>query len=146
MHVDDFDSVFTQPIDPAMERARLAHDDCHDAELPDEAAAVPARRERRDHDRVLVAPLATGTAERIGLAMDGRVVILDPPIVPPAEQRAVAVEEGGADGDAPFGKSRPGFLNGNLEHCLVIPGSCRIIRHHRVPYSRSPASPKPGRM
>src|ERR1700722_6949814 len=64
-HVDDLDAVFTQPIDPAAKRRRLADDYLHDPELPDQAAAIPARRERRDHDRILVASLATGPAERI---------------------------------------------------------------------------------
>src|SRR6202030_2932942 len=72
--------------------------------------------------------LTTGTAKRVGLAMHGGVVLLDPPIVPAAEQRPVVVEEGGTDGDAPFGKAQPGFLNGNVEHCLVT-GLRRVTRH-----------------
>jgi hypothetical protein len=105
MHVDDLDAMFTQPIDPATKRARLAHDYFHDPELSDKAAAIPARRERRNHNRILVTSLTTGPAKRIGLAMDGGVVILDPPIVPSAEQRPVVVEECGTNGDAPFGKA-----------------------------------------
>src|ERR1700694_5933773 len=100
MHVDDLDAMFTQPIDPATKRARLAHDYFHDPELSDKAAAIPARRERRNHDRILVASLTTGPAKRIGLAMYGGVVILDPPIVSPAEQGALVVEERGANGNA----------------------------------------------
>src|ERR1700675_228443 len=114
MHVYDLAAMFTQPIDPATKRARLAHDYFHDPELPDKAAAIPTRRKRRNHNRILVASLTTGPAKRISLAMHGGVVVLDPPIVSSAEQRPVVVEECGTNGNAPFGKAQPGFLNGNV--------------------------------
>src|SRR6202043_66200 len=60
MHVDDLDAMFAQPIDSATKRARLAHDYFHDPELSDKAAAIPARRERRNHSGILVAPLTAG--------------------------------------------------------------------------------------
>src|ERR1700692_4073809 len=119
MHVDDLDAVFTQPVDPASKRARLAHDYFHDPELPDKAAAIPTRRKRRYHNRILVASLTTGPAKRIGLAMYGGVVVLDPPIVSSAEQRPIVVEDCGTNGNAPFGKAQLGFLNGDVEHGLV---------------------------
>src|ERR1700730_2553667 len=137
MHVDDLDTVFTQPVDPAAKRARLAHDYFHDPELTDEAAAIPAGRERRDHDRILVASLTTGPAKRIRLAVYGGVVILDPPIVSSAEQRSVVVEECGTDGDAPFGKTCLGLLEGNVEHCLVVVGR-HVIGSHTADLRRLP--------
>jgi len=40
--VDDAHAELAQPVDPALERPRLADDDAADAELPDQAAAVRA--------------------------------------------------------------------------------------------------------
>src|SRR5450755_3301560 len=45
-HIDDFDTVLTQPVNAPTKRTRLSHDHFHDAELSDETAAVPTRRER----------------------------------------------------------------------------------------------------
>ena len=45
MGVEDFGAVFTEPIDAALKIHRLADDDGADAELPDEAAAIPAGSE-----------------------------------------------------------------------------------------------------
>ena len=41
------------------------------------------------------------------------VIVLDPPVVPLPEQGPVAVEEGGADGDAALVQPEPGFLKGD---------------------------------
>ena len=58
VEVDDRDAVLAQPVDPALEGPRLADHDDRDAELADQAAAVPARRERRDHHGVAVGAAA----------------------------------------------------------------------------------------
>ncbi len=50
--------------------------------------------------------------------MDGWVVFLDPTVVAPPEQRPLAVEKRGADGDATLGQTKPGFLQRNAEHRL----------------------------
>src|SRR5689334_3558148 len=59
-HVDHLHAALAQPVDAALERARLADHDRADLELHDESAAVPAGGERRDHDGVAVAALAPG--------------------------------------------------------------------------------------
>ncbi|MEZ5259548.1 MAG: hypothetical protein R2705_22510 [Ilumatobacteraceae bacterium] len=74
-----------------------------DAELPDETGAVPARRQRRHHRRAAIAALPAGVAKGVGLAVHRRVVVLDPPVVAPPEQRAVGREQRGADRDPAFG-------------------------------------------
>src|SRR5215472_11751420 len=44
VEIDHLDAILAQPLDPAGERPALAHDDRADSELPDQPAAVPARR------------------------------------------------------------------------------------------------------
>src|SRR5687768_7989979 len=51
------DTVFLQPIDAAFEIYRFADDHSSYAELANEPAAVPARREGGDHDRVFIISL-----------------------------------------------------------------------------------------
>ena len=84
MQVDDLNAVLAEPVDPASEVDRLAYDYSGDAELADQSAAIPARRQRGNHDLVAIGALASCAAEGIGLSMDGRVVFLDPPIATPA--------------------------------------------------------------
>src|SRR3546814_3350764 len=83
--VDDLDAVLAQPLDPAVEVHRLAHHHRADVELPHQAAAVPARGERGDHDGVAIAALAAGLAEGVGFAVHGRGAFLHPAIVAAAE-------------------------------------------------------------
>ena len=111
--VDDLYAVFPEPVETAGEVDRLAEDHPADAELPDEAAAVPARSERRHHRLVAVTALAARLAERVDLAVDRRVVFLDAPVVPAAEQSSAPVEERGADRDAALREPQPGLLDRN---------------------------------
>src|SRR5690606_9900250 len=120
VEVDDLNALFAQPLVPALEVDRLAHHHRADAELPDQATAVPARRERGHHDGVAVGALAPGLAEGIGLAVHGRIVFLHPAVVATAEQGAVAAEQGRADRDAALGEALAGFLDGNGQQAAVI--------------------------
>src|SRR3546814_14496004 len=101
--VDDLDAVLAQPRNPAVEVHRLAHHHGADVELPHQAAAVPARGERGDHDRVAVAALAAGLAEGVGFAVHGRVAFLHAAVAAAAEQADVLVIERRADRAAAFG-------------------------------------------
>src|ERR1700754_4419689 len=65
--------VVSEPVDPALERARLPDHHRADPELADQPAAVPARRQRRDHDRVPVGAPAAGVLEGRGLTVQRRV-------------------------------------------------------------------------
>src|SRR6202034_2686823 len=68
--VNDLHAAFAQPVNPAAKGARFADHDGPDAELHYKTAAVPARRQRRDHYRVLVAASSPGLAECIRLTVD----------------------------------------------------------------------------
>src|SRR5258708_32961041 len=111
VEIDDLDAERAQPVDAALEGARLADDDLAEAELAHEAAAVPARRERRDHDEVAIAALAARAAEGVGLAVDGGVVLLHAAIVTAADECAVGAEDGCADGNAALGETGAGLLD-----------------------------------
>ena len=113
---DDPAAVLGHPGVAALEVACLADDHGADPELAQQPAAVPARRERGDHDAVGVVAPASGGPEGGRLGVHGGVAVLDPAVVPAAEQGAVLVEEGGADGDAPFGQTRAGLLQRDGEH------------------------------
>src|SRR5690606_33255561 len=98
-------ALFAQPVVAALEIDRLAHHHGTDPELLHQPAAVPARRERGDHDGVAVGALAAGLAEGVGFAVHGRIVFLYAAVVAAAEQGAVAGEQRGADRDATFGEA-----------------------------------------
>src|SRR6185436_15787498 len=69
VEVDHLDPVLAEPLDPALEGARLPDHDRPDAELADQPAAVPARRERGGDRDIAIGTAATGVAERLGLAV-----------------------------------------------------------------------------
>jgi len=62
-----------------------------------------------------VAPAAGGPEGR-RLGVHGGVAVLDAAVVPAAQQRAVLVEEGGADRDAALGEPVARLLHGDREH------------------------------
>jgi hypothetical protein len=120
VQVNDLHASLPQPVYSALECTRLPDYDLADAELNYQTAAVPARCQGRYHDLILVSKLATRLAEGIGLAMYGGVILLDPAIVSPTQQRSMLVEKGCPDWNPPFGESKPGLLQGNIEQRLVF--------------------------
>ena len=60
-----------------------------------------------------------GPAERVGLAVHGRVVVLDAAVVPATEQRPVRGEERSTDRDAALAQPRPGLLERDGEQLDV---------------------------
>src|SRR5690606_16518810 len=120
VEIDDLHALLAQPVVAALEVDRLAHHHRADTELPDQAAAVPARGQGGDHDGVAVGALAAGLAEGVGLAVHGRIVFLHPAVVAAAEQGAVGGEQGRADRDAALGQALAGLLDGDGEHGAVV--------------------------
>src|SRR4051794_6145058 len=135
VEVDHGHAALAQPIHAALEGARLADHDGPDPELAHETAAVPARRERRDHHRVAVGAPAPGIAERVGLAVDGRVVVLDAAVVPAAQQRPVGMEERRADRDPALGAPGPRLLERDLQHLLVVDHRASVARAARIGFA-----------
>src|SRR5512132_1638650 len=71
----DLDARPPEPVDPALEVPVLADEDPRDAELPDQAAAVPAGSQGRHHGRATVALLAAGLAAGVGLPVHRGLVL-----------------------------------------------------------------------
>lgn len=109
--IHDFDSIVSEPVDTAAKILGLADYHGADAELPDQTAAIPAGRERRDHNFVAIAFLPAGSAKGVGLAMRGRVAVLHPAIVASGKQFSVRIEEGCADRNAAFGEALASFAD-----------------------------------
>jgi len=110
----------------------LAHDQGAEAELADEAAAVPAGGEGGDHDEVAVGALAAGVAEGVGFAVDGGVVLLDAAVVATADEGAgwgaVGAEDGGSDGETAFGEAEAGFFEGYGQHSGIVGEGHSLLR------------------
>ena len=73
---------------PPWKRAAFAGHQGSETKLADQAAAVPARRERGDHDELAIAALAAGVAEGVGFCVGGGVVVLDAAIMAGADEIA----------------------------------------------------------
>ena len=92
MGVEDCDAVFAEPVDAAAKIHRFANDHCADAELADQAAAIPAGSESGHHDLVAVTSLPARFAKSIGLAMCGGIAFLHSAIVAAAQEFSIAFE------------------------------------------------------
>jgi hypothetical protein len=117
---DHLDSVLAEPVHAALEGFRFAHYDGANAKLPDKATAVPARRQRRDHDRVTIRTLATRLSKGVRLAVDRRIILLDAPVVSASEQFTVAGEQGCPNWNAALREAVAGFLNGDLQQLARV--------------------------
>src|SRR5690242_279723 len=84
--VDDLNAMIAQPIDAADKGAALTDNDSAESELPNEAATVPAGRERSDHDQIAITALAPGAAECIGFPVDTGIALLNAAIVAAADK------------------------------------------------------------
>ncbi len=120
IEVDHFYAERAQPIHAALKIATLADDDLAKTELADEAAAIPAGRERGDHDEIAVAALASGIAKGVGFSMKGWIAVLYAPIVAGADEFSIRVENRCADGNAAFGKTLASFRQCDAKERLVI--------------------------
>lgn len=112
----DLEAVVPQPVDASVEGPAFADDDGLESELADQAGAVPAGRERGDHNEVAVGALTSGVAEGVSLSVGGWVVVLDAAVVSRAQERAIGAEDRGSDGDASFGETLACFGDSDSEH------------------------------
>ena len=119
IEIDDVDAEGTKPVDAALEIAAFADDDGAEAELAKQAAAIPAWRERGDHDEFAVTRLASGVTERVRFAVEGWVAVLYATIVAGADQLPIGIENGGADGDAALVQALASFGESARKHRFV---------------------------
>ena len=91
-----------------------------ESELANEAAAIPARSKRCDHDEVTIARLAASVAESVRFAVKRRIAKLDATIAAGADEFSGGIENGSTDGNAAFGKSFARFRDGDGEKRGVI--------------------------
>lgn len=113
--VEDVNAGVAEPGEGSGEVLGFADEDGAEAELADEAGAVPAGGECGDEDEVAVGGLAAGSAEGVGFAVDGGVVLLDAAVSAGGEKVSFGGEDGGADGDAAFAEAEAGFGKGGGE-------------------------------
>ena len=118
--IDDLDSQGAEPVDSALKRVRLSPDHASKAELSNQTAAIPARRQCGDHGQFAIAALAAGVAKSIGFAVQRRIAVLYAPIVAGPHETSLLVKNRRADGNSAFGEPLAGFAEGNRKHCRVI--------------------------
>ena len=87
------DAEVAEPVLAAGEVDAFADDDGLEAELADEAGAVPAGGEGGDHDEVAVGALAAGVAEGVGFAVEAGVGLLDAAVVAAADEGAASARK-----------------------------------------------------
>src|SRR5271166_3177445 len=99
VEVDDFDAVFAQPVKAAGKRAALTYYQGADAELANQAAAIPAGSQRGYHDQVAIAALPAGASKSVRFAVNAGIALLHTTIAPATDQLAGAAKKCSSDGD-----------------------------------------------
>src|SRR5216683_2979820 len=110
----------SQSIDAAAEIHRLPDNHGADAELADEAAAIPARRQGCDHNLVAITSLTARFSKGVGLPMCGRIALLHPPVVALSEEFSFTIKQCGADGNSSFAEPGARLIHCNLQHRKVF--------------------------
>jgi hypothetical protein len=125
IEVDDFNTVVTKPVETARESTAFANDIGAEAKLSYKAAAIPAWRERRNHNQIAVATLATGAAKCIRLAVDTGIALLHAAIAATADKFSGTRKDGPTDGNSSFGATQASLVQCDLKHLFV----CGTIHH-----------------
>lgn len=120
IEIDDFDTKRAQPFDAALECPAFADDNARKIELPDQAAAIPARSQRSDHGQFLVAALAAGVTESVSFSVQRWIVILHAAIVSGADECSMFIENCRANGNAAFSEPFASFGSGHCEHGVEV--------------------------
>src|ERR1700722_15011653 len=118
--VEDFYSQRAQPLDATLKCAALADDYRAESKLADQATAIPARRQRRHHDEIAIAALASSIAKGVGFAMCGGIAVLDAPIVARADEFALGIKDRRANRNAALSRAFAGFGYRDRQHCSRI--------------------------
>src|SRR5208282_2226291 len=119
VEVDNPDAERAQPFDAALEIPSVADHQRAKTELAHKSAAVPAGRERGDHDHVTVASLAPGVTEGIRFAVQGRIAVLHAAVVACSYETSGAIEDRGSDRKSALGAAFPGFSQRYRKHSVI---------------------------
>src|SRR5260370_2144046 len=111
LRVDHVVALPTERVVPATKIYGLAYDHGADAKLADQAAAIPTRRQRRDHDFVAVTPLPARFAKRVRFAMRRRIAFLHPAGAAASEKFSIAFEYRRAYGNSSFTQPHAGLFH-----------------------------------
>ena len=124
IQINHVDTESAQPINPALKVTALTDHHRAKAKLAHQPAAIPAGRERRNHNKVAITALAAGVAEGVGFTVHRGIALLHAAVVSRADELAGGIEDRGADGDAAFRQAGARFLERDGEHRRVIKWSC----------------------
>ncbi len=91
-----------------------------EAKLVDQAAAVPARGERGDQNRVVPGRAAPGSSKRVGLSVKRTVALLHQAVVSCPEQGTVDMEDRSAHGNAALSKADARLFQCDRQHAMCI--------------------------
>src|SRR5260370_12590029 len=137
MQVDDFGAVLAQPIDRTSKIHGFSHNYHANAELADEAAAIPAGRQGGDHDFVAITALAARLSKGIRFSMHRRITFLHSAVVAAPQQFSFAFEQRGPDRNSSFGEPEARFFHGHFQHGEIPLAILVQVRSH---FSPEPAS------
>jgi hypothetical protein len=118
VQVYHLDPILPQPGQSTLKRAAFPNNQPPEPELTHQSRAVPARRQRRHHRHLPIAPLPSRPPERVGLAMRARIAVLHSPVVPRAQQPPIPVEYRRANRNPTLRQPGPRLLQRNLQHLL----------------------------
>jgi hypothetical protein len=128
VQIHHFDSVFPQPVDSPAKAPRFPHDYRADPKLPDQSAAIPARRQCRYHDLVAVSSLSARFPECIRFRVSRRIALLHPPVMSSSQNPSLTIKKGCPNRYPALAPPRFRFFDCHLQHLRITQSS-----HHSLP-------------
>jgi hypothetical protein len=122
IQIDYVDAQRTQPVDATLKITTFADHYGAKSKLSYQATAIPAGRDRGDHDQVAVTLLATGIAKCVSFSVYRRIAMLYATIVAGPDQVASGIEDGGANGNSAFFQAGARLFEGDGEHSVIVRG------------------------
>src|SRR5450631_1113589 len=120
MQIDNVDALLLEPVHTALRVHAITDDHLAEAELINQTAAVPARGERGDQDRVVPGWAAPGSAKGVGLSVQRAVALLHQAVVPCSQQRAVDMEDRTAHGNSTLSKANARLFQCDRQHAMRV--------------------------
>ena len=131
VQIDHHNAQRAQPVQPALKRPALSHNQRPKPKLSHQPAAIPARSQRRHHDQIPIRPLPPRVAKCIRLAMRRRIAILHPAIVSRAQQLPLSRKNGSANRNSAFVASFARFCKSNGKQFDRVESRIHSVQNNR---------------
>lgn len=139
VQVDHHNPQRAQPVQAALKRPALSHNQRPKSELPYQPAAIPAWSQRRHHNQIPIRPLPPRIAKRIRLPMRRRIAILHAAVMSRAQQLPSPRKDGRPNRDPTFVAPFARFSKSNGKQLDRVESGIHSVQNNRSAHRAVPS-------